>query len=648
MSYYTLITDQGIAKEASAHLNGNNISLSEMIFGDGNGSVYDPVSSQTSLANEVFRISLNRIYTDPNNPNYLVLEGHVPYDAGPFYIREVGIIDADGELFAIAKYPETYKVVFTEGSSKDLYVRMILAFANTPAVNLSADLNASVCSEPRVVEIVDQKLANEFQTLFDAAFDAADDGLARKDMSNVLLNDIITKGIAKDDLSNVDMSAYANANLSNVNVDASETIKGLISLATGAEVNAGTDDTKAITPLKLAGILSNFSGGGGSAKSIIVAANDASQDEKDAADFICDGVDDQVEINQAMSNARNQKVFCVLLTKGNFNISSEINVSESVHLTAEDYPALTKTVINISAGASFSMTSPAITLSRNGILSNIYFKNDLTVNTSATCFKNYYNSVVKNCIIDGFNYGCYSTGDDALIFNVKAINCNKGFWSGRNMIMCNAVDCGEGFYSCSNLLFCKAKHTSSSSFNSMSYGIYSCSRVIGCSVEGINFDVENNDITNAKVGYGFFSCSECTGCSASFCREGFYWADGVSACNAYNCGKGFFISDAIAGCYVSRCYIGYSTLDGCASSFANLCYHRSFENTGEISNCYSHVSYGDGFYNCDKITSCHSNSAYGVGFNSCRQLVCCAANPNSSQSGSLAYNNCSDLFYCNN
>lgn len=45
--------------------------------------------------------------------------------------------------------------------------------------------------------------------------------------------------------------------------DASESTKGIIQIATDQEVSSGTNDSKAITPLKLITYLSNFTPGGG-------------------------------------------------------------------------------------------------------------------------------------------------------------------------------------------------------------------------------------------------------------------------------------------------------------------------------------------------------------------------------------------------
>lgn len=48
---------------------------------------------------------------------------------------------------------------------------------------------------------------------------------------------------------------YTDAEARAAQPDASETVKGIIEIATQAETNAGTDDTRAITPLKISGLI---------------------------------------------------------------------------------------------------------------------------------------------------------------------------------------------------------------------------------------------------------------------------------------------------------------------------------------------------------------------------------------------------------
>ena len=141
-NYYSIITNNGLIKEAQAgQIGGSPINLTEIAVGDSNGEYYEPNAEATGLVNELYRASLTSSVLDANNPNQLIIEGVIPEEAGPFHIREVGIFDSDGDLFAIGKYPETFKSNFASGSGKRLYIRMIIGFVSTPNVEIMISEN---------------------------------------------------------------------------------------------------------------------------------------------------------------------------------------------------------------------------------------------------------------------------------------------------------------------------------------------------------------------------------------------------------------------------------------------------------------------------------------------------------------------------
>lgn len=160
--YYSLITNNGLLKEAAANAPGGSaIDLTHIAVGDANGTSYNPTGAQTALVHEVYRTTLTHVAIDENNSNQLIVEGLINEEIGPFYIREVGIFDSEGQLFAIGKYPETYKSTSESGSGKRLYIRMILGFTNAPQVNLvmSEDLNNDPNFNANVLISLAQKLA---------------------------------------------------------------------------------------------------------------------------------------------------------------------------------------------------------------------------------------------------------------------------------------------------------------------------------------------------------------------------------------------------------------------------------------------------------------------------------------------------------
>ncbi|EDL6455290.1 phage tail protein [Salmonella enterica subsp. enterica serovar Tennessee] len=137
--FYTLLTDRGMAKIASALADKKQIHLQKMAVGDGGGQYYEPTASQTKLRHEVWRGEMNTLTVEPNNPNWLIAELVLPEDVGGWYVREVGVFDDEGELIAIGKFPESYKPLLPGGCGKQVCIRLIMEVSNTTAVTLTVD-----------------------------------------------------------------------------------------------------------------------------------------------------------------------------------------------------------------------------------------------------------------------------------------------------------------------------------------------------------------------------------------------------------------------------------------------------------------------------------------------------------------------------
>ncbi len=128
--YFSMLTTAGLAKVASL-MSGQTITLTHMAFGN---STLDPTEDQTALHNEQHRCELTKVAIDPNTPNTLIAEAVIKSDVGGFWIREIGVYDSDGTLFALGKYPATYKPLTSEGSVKELGVRVVLRVSNADTV----------------------------------------------------------------------------------------------------------------------------------------------------------------------------------------------------------------------------------------------------------------------------------------------------------------------------------------------------------------------------------------------------------------------------------------------------------------------------------------------------------------------------------
>ncbi len=124
--FFSIITSTGLAKLASLPV-GNTLTLTHMAFGN---STLTPYEDQTALNSEQYRCALTKVANIDNEPDCIVAEAIITAEHGGFWIREVGIFDSDGDLFAVGKYPATYKPISEEGTVKELGVRMILRVSN--------------------------------------------------------------------------------------------------------------------------------------------------------------------------------------------------------------------------------------------------------------------------------------------------------------------------------------------------------------------------------------------------------------------------------------------------------------------------------------------------------------------------------------
>lgn len=137
--YFALLTNQGAAKLANAAAHGTQLKITEMALGDGGGSLPTPDPAQTKLISEKRRAALNTLKTDAANINHIIAEQIIPEDEGGFWIREIGLYDADGTMVAVGNCAETYKPQLQEGSGRTQTVRMILIVNSPSSVTLKID-----------------------------------------------------------------------------------------------------------------------------------------------------------------------------------------------------------------------------------------------------------------------------------------------------------------------------------------------------------------------------------------------------------------------------------------------------------------------------------------------------------------------------
>lgn len=152
MAYLTLLTTLGQAKLATALVNGTGVAISHLAVGDGNGAAVTPQASMTALVREKHRVSVQSVIADPVNPNYIIVEAVIPSTVGGWTIREAGLFDSAGQLFAVANFPDTVKPLLAEGSARDLVIRIVIEVSNTSAVQLLIDPSVVLASQAWVLQ----------------------------------------------------------------------------------------------------------------------------------------------------------------------------------------------------------------------------------------------------------------------------------------------------------------------------------------------------------------------------------------------------------------------------------------------------------------------------------------------------------------
>lgn len=156
--YYTTLTTIGADKVAIALSGGPALQLQTIAVGDGGAAnfydLYDreALKQRAGLVNQHWSDDLNLVDVDPNNPAWVITEGLIPTHVGGWYIREVGIFDAAGDMIAIGVYPETYKPVATAVEA-DLLVRSILEVGDADSVELKIDPSQVMATRAWVIEI---------------------------------------------------------------------------------------------------------------------------------------------------------------------------------------------------------------------------------------------------------------------------------------------------------------------------------------------------------------------------------------------------------------------------------------------------------------------------------------------------------------
>ncbi|WP_236183737.1 phage tail-collar fiber domain-containing protein [Pseudomonas protegens] len=157
--FFAILTAVGEAKQANATALGTPWTFKEMAIGDANGTDPIPNRTQTKLINEWRRAPVNQVRTDPANPNIIITEQVIPPDVGGRWIREIGLLDADGDLVAVANCAPSFKPLLAQGTGKTQVIRMNFIVANTAQIVLKIDPAVVLATREYVDSAVIEALA---------------------------------------------------------------------------------------------------------------------------------------------------------------------------------------------------------------------------------------------------------------------------------------------------------------------------------------------------------------------------------------------------------------------------------------------------------------------------------------------------------
>ncbi len=153
-TYKSIHTAHGLQAIAAAEAAGTPINITHMAVGDGNGNFVDLADDMTALVNERFRATVNRVYQDPERDNKYTAELLIPVSVGGFTIREMGLFDVDGNLFAVGNVPASVMPAEGEGAFADMIVRFEFLVTNASVVTLQVDPNVSVATQSWILNNV--------------------------------------------------------------------------------------------------------------------------------------------------------------------------------------------------------------------------------------------------------------------------------------------------------------------------------------------------------------------------------------------------------------------------------------------------------------------------------------------------------------
>lgn len=251
--YYSIPTTLGAARLAAAANNGQALTLSHMAFGDANGVPYLPNSrvNAAALVNERYRIAVQYVVQDAQNPNVFIIKARIPASIGGFDVCEIGIFDTNGELIYLANYPRTSKPQITQGAGGELTIRIHVMTSHSSSISIILD--------PHVITLTqaegDNRYALKTQLDDEAATRANIDNILGDAINNEaairLTQDLALSIAIAAEITNRENALINYALKTELPIQATTSMFGIARLADQSDVTFGQNDNTIVTPTQL-------------------------------------------------------------------------------------------------------------------------------------------------------------------------------------------------------------------------------------------------------------------------------------------------------------------------------------------------------------------------------------------------------------
>ncbi len=157
--FFAILTAVGEAKQANAAALGTSWTFAQMAVGDANGTDPIPSHTQTKLINERRRAPLNQVKVDPANASVIIAEQIIPETVGGWWVRELALYDADGDMVAVANCAPTFKPLLTQGSGRTQVIRINLIVSSTANIELKIDPSVVLATREYVDTVIVEALS---------------------------------------------------------------------------------------------------------------------------------------------------------------------------------------------------------------------------------------------------------------------------------------------------------------------------------------------------------------------------------------------------------------------------------------------------------------------------------------------------------